>query len=110
MNPFEISRDGTTVTVTLQGKLTAVEVPALQPELTRELAGGARELVIDFAKAGALDSTGIGLLIACHNSLNAVSGVVRVINVAPEIMKLLQSMRLAGRLHATAAGGEPARG
>ncbi len=110
MEPFGITRDGASVRVALQGKLTAVEVPGLQLALKREMAAGVQELVFDFGDAGVLDSTGIGLLIASHNSLAAASGAVRLVNVSPEIMKLLQTMRLTGRLRATADEGGGSRG
>jgi anti-anti-sigma factor len=110
MTGFEITRDGAQAQVTLQAKLTAMEVPLLQPALKHELAAGVREIVFDLSETVSLDSTGIGLLIAANNSLAPMQGAIRLINVSPDILKLLQSMRLVGRLQATAAGQEVLRG
>jgi serine/threonine-protein kinase RsbW len=109
MTGHEISRDGGTVEVRLRGKLTAVEVPALQGTLKQELHSGGTEVVFDLADVASVDSTGIGLLIAANNSLSAVNGSIRLRNVPPDILRLLGSMRLVDRLHASAAQ-EPANG
>jgi anti-sigma B factor antagonist len=106
MMGFEITRDGGQARVTLGAKLTAAEVTELQPVLKQEIVAGVREIVFDLAETTALDSTGIGLLIAANNSLAPVQGAIRLINLTPDLVKLLQSMRLVDRLHATAAGQE----
>jgi anti-anti-sigma factor len=110
MTGFEISRDGGRARVTLLENLTATEVPELQPALKQDLAAGVREIVFDLARTVSLDSTGIGLLIAANNSLAPMQGAIRLINVSPDILKLLQSMRLVNRLHATGVGEEVSHG
>lgn len=110
MTDFEIIRDGKQARVKLQQKLTAVETPALQPALKQEIVAGIHEFVFDLSGMVTLDSTGIGLLIAVNNSLAAVQGTMRLINVSPDILKLLQTMRLVDRLHATAVEKEVSHG
>ena len=100
---FTLSRDDAELHVGLGEKLTAVEVQTLQPALKAALADGALQLVFDLAATTTLDSSGIGLLIAANNSVTARGGAVRLDNVCCDIMKLLQTMRLADRLHATVA-------
>ena len=95
-----ITRTGATARVTLPEQLTAVEAPALQVALKQEIAQGVREIEFDLTHTKSLDSTGIGLLIAASNSLAALQGSVRLIQVSPPLLKLLQSMRLVERLHA----------
>ncbi len=75
--------------VSIDGGLTAVLVPELQQTLKQELAGGTRYLTVDLAATPILDSSGIGLLIAASNSLSQASGKLAVINVSPEILRLL---------------------
>ena len=91
------------------GRLTAVEAPALQAALKKEIAAGSRTLVFDLSATTALDSTGIGLLIATGNTLASMQGGILLQNVTPDILKLLKHMRLAERLHAT-GDGETAHG
>jgi anti-sigma B factor antagonist len=85
--------------VKLTGDLTAPLVPELQAGLKEVLSKGARELVFDLGDTAMLDSSGMGLLIAAANSLGRSGGKVRVTNVSPDILRLLQSMRLVNRLN-----------
>ncbi len=110
MSVCEILREGANVCVILHGKLTATEAPELQAALKAELAAGATEVVVDLAATTLIDSTGIGLLIATHNSLGAAQGNIKVINAGPDIFGLLRSMRLVDRLRVTAAGKETTNG
>ncbi len=105
MNNTKMTRDGAELRVTPGAKLTAVEAPELQAALKREIADGARNLEFDMQDTVSLDSTGIGLLVAAGNSLAAVQGGLRLTNVSDDIYKLLRSMRLADRLHATKKEG-----
>lgn len=105
MDNTKITRDGAGLRVTTGVKLTAAEAPDLQVALKREIADGARDLEFDMKYTVILDSTGIGLLVAAGNSLAAAQGALRLINVSNDIYKLLQSMRLADRLHATKQEG-----
>ena len=110
MNNFQITRDGENVRVSLGARLTASLVPELQAALKAEIADGGRLVAFDMAVVDSLDSTGIGLLIAANNSLVPLGGKTRLVNVPPDILKLLQSMRLAERLNATADEGKAADG
>ena len=86
--------------VTMQGDLTASVVPELQGVLKEKLQQGIDEVVFDLATTVMLDSSGIGLLIAASNTMGRQKGRISVLNVSPDILQLLQSMRLAGRLNA----------
>lgn len=103
MSAYVLERNGTHVQVTLGDKLTAVEVPAIQTALKNEIDTGANEFTFNLTATLALDSCGIGLLIAAKNSLARVNGALRVSNVSPDIFKLLQSMRLVDRMMVTSA-------
>jgi anti-sigma B factor antagonist len=98
MAEYTLEHDGTLCRVILGGDLTASIVPALQTALKEGL-GGAGELVFDLEKTGMLDSSGIGLMIAAFNTMARAQKRMRVENVSPEIMQLLQSMRLVSRLN-----------
>ena len=89
-------------TVKLKGDLTAIVVPDLQADLRKMLSKGACELVFDLGSTAMLDSSGMGLLIAAANSLQPQGGKIQVTNVAPDIFRLLQSMRLTARLNVSA--------
>lgn len=103
MSEYHVVKEGKVARVELHERLTALDVPSLQPALKKAIVDGAREVVFDLGRTVSLDSTGIGLLIATNNSLASSQGSVRLINVSPDILRLLRSMRLVERLHATPA-------
>jgi anti-anti-sigma factor len=51
-------------------------------------------LVIDLSGVKMVDSVGIGIIIATHNSLSKSGGKLKVTNVADDIFKLFITMRL----------------
>ncbi len=105
MDDFTMSSTDTQCRVVMGHKLTAVLASRLQEALKNEIAKGVREILFDLGMVNTIDSTGIGLLIAASNSMAEIQGGVRLVNVPPEIMKLLRSMRLAERLNATEKDG-----
>ena len=101
MSGYTIERKEGQCWVVLEGDLTAPLIPDLQAALKKNLEEGVHEAVFDLGKTAMLDSSGIGLLIAACNSLAKNQGKVRVLNVSPDILRLLQSMRLVTRLNAS---------
>ncbi len=99
MSDYTIEKKGNCLQVTLTGDLTASVVPGLQSAMRDALVADVTEVIADLRNTAMLDSSGIGLLIATSNALSKRSGRIRVINVAPDILQLLQSMRLAARLN-----------
>jgi len=99
MSDYTIACESRVCRVALRGDLTSASVPPLRAALRSELEGGAAEVVFDLTQTQMLDSTGIGLLVATHNSLAPRQGKLRVIGVSDDIVHLLQSMRLVTRLN-----------
>lgn len=81
-------------TLSMPEKITAQEAPALREEFKALIAGGARELTLDFSAVRSIDSMGIGLLVAAHNSLAKAQGRLMLVCVGPEIHHLLTLMRI----------------
>jgi anti-anti-sigma factor len=96
---FTVQKNGPKSVVLLEGDLTITQVNDLRAAVTGEIGAGANEVVFDIARTRLLDSSGIGLLIAAGNTMAKKSGIVRVINAAPELVRLFQSMRLVSRLN-----------
>jgi anti-anti-sigma factor len=81
-------------TVSMDGALTLTAAQELRPQLQQAVSAGVTGVVFDLAKSDVVDSSGIGLLIATHNSLKPKGGRLRVVNVSPEILNLFKAMRL----------------
>jgi anti-anti-sigma factor len=89
----------------INGGLTVVLVPELQQALKAEVEKGAQQIIFDLAETRMVDSSGIGLLIAASNSLSHKNGKLSVVNTAPEILRLMRSMRLVSRLNVSGRPG-----
>ena len=62
--------------------------------LLQMVGDGIPELIIDFAGVDVVDSVGLGVVIATHNSLSNRGGSLKVINVSDDIYQLFKTMRL----------------
>lgn len=108
MSSYYMERTDAGCRVSIDGGLTAVLVPELQQILKQEVEGGTQLVTVDLADTHMVDSSGIGLLIAASNTLSQKSGKLAVVNVSPEILRLLRSMRLVPRLNVSGrANAEP---
>ena len=105
MSSYRMERTDDGCRLTVNGGLTAVLVPELQQALKSEVEGGAQQVTFDLAETSMVDSSGIGLLIAASNALSQRQGKLAVINTAPEILRLLRSMRLVSRLNISGRPG-----
>jgi anti-anti-sigma factor len=74
--------------------IVAATIPELRLEMRGILDQGIRELVIDLAGVRMVDSSGLGLLIAAHNSLRKTGGTLAVIHASSELLELFRSMRM----------------
>lgn len=90
----EVTRQGETVRLAPRCDIVAAAVQELRQELKTLVEEGPRRLVLDCAGVGMVDSVGIGLLIATHNSLKAQGGGLALAHVDEDIASLLKAMRL----------------
>jgi anti-anti-sigma regulatory factor len=74
MSDFKLSKNESSLIVSLTSKLTTLEIPDLQYALKSEIASGVRDVTFDFKATVSIDSTAIGLLIATKNSLEKIKG------------------------------------
>jgi serine/threonine-protein kinase RsbW len=94
-----------TVRIQLEPRLAAQDVPALRDTLRELIQKGARSLELDFERVESLDSMGIGLLAATHNSLAKQGGALSLLNVKKDIHQLLTLMRLDKHMHINPCAG-----
>lgn len=104
-----IPQDGT-VHLAMEPRLSAQDVPALRETFRARIQEGARQLHLDFSRVESLDSMGIGLLVATHNSLTKQGGALVLSGVRKDIHQLLTLMRLDKHFSITPASGAPGQG
>jgi anti-anti-sigma factor len=94
-NDEMISQDlGSAVVVQPEGDLVAAGLPAFRSRLREIAASGTLHLTVDLAGVRSVDSSGIGLLVAAHNSLKKSGGRLAVIHASKDILELLRTMRI----------------
>jgi len=86
-------QDGHTV-VSPAGDIVASMADDLRTQLKDIVAQLAGPLTIDLARVELIDSVGIGLLIAVHNTLSKKGGRLTLAHVSPDLATLLRTMRL----------------
>ncbi len=74
-------------------------------DLLKQIDGGAKRLVVDMNDVEMVDSVGIGVLVAAHNSLAKNGGSMAVLNVSKDIYSLFRTMRLDQHFEVTPASG-----
>ena len=105
MSSYRMEHSDNSCRLIVNGGLTVVLVPELQQALKAEVDKGTQQIIFDLSETRIVDSSGIGLLIAASNTLSQKNGKLAVINTAPEILRLMQSMRLVTRLNITGRPG-----
>ena|SRR5579864_1387979 len=94
MPEFEIRQEGTVAVVAPNGDVLASSMAQLRPAMRDLVRSGVREMVVDLASTSMIDSTGLGLLLAAFNSLQAAGGKFSIVHASDEILELLRTMRM----------------
>lgn len=76
------------------GDIVASVTDELRARLKDIMQGDCGPLVIDLSRVELVDSVGIGLLIAAHNTLSKKGGRLTLRHVNPDLASLLRTMRL----------------
>mgnify|MGYP000509375253 CR=1 FL=1 len=89
----EIRQEENKTIVKFDKDLVASVVPELKQELKGLLDQG-NDLAVDLQDINIVDSKGIGLLIATHNSLQENNKALEILNPSEDVFNLFKSMRL----------------
>jgi anti-anti-sigma factor len=89
-----VRQEGTKAVVEPAGDMVALTASELRPVLRQLVQEGVRDLVVDLCRVTMMDSSGLGLLIATHNSLRKVGGVLAVVHASDDVLELFRSMRI----------------
>ncbi len=94
----EIRQEENKTIVKFDQDLVASVVPELKQELKEILEQG-NDLAVDLQDINIVDSKGIGLLIATHNSLQENNKALEILNPSEDVFNLFKSMRLDKHFH-----------
>ena len=85
------------------GDIVASMAADFRQDLLKEVESGTKRLVVDLNEVEMVDSVGIGVLVATHNSLSKNGGQMAVSNASEDIFKLFKTMRLDQHFQVTPA-------
>ncbi len=89
-----IMREGAEATVQPGRDIVSPMAQDFRDELKSLIDDGVQDLTVDLNGVELMDSIGMGLLIAAHNSLARNGGKLKLANLNPDILGLLKIMRL----------------
>lgn len=81
-------------TVKLDRDISASMAGEFRDKLLNLVKDGTKDLTLDLNKVEMIDSVGLGVLIAAHNSLRGIGGKLVIKNVSNDIYRLFKTMRL----------------
>ena len=81
-------------TVKPENDIVASMAKDFREKLLEIVESGTKDLTINHANVNMVDSMGLGVLIATHNSIKKAKGKLTITNVSEDIYKLFKTMRL----------------
>ena len=81
-------KNGSTLTIAVQGRLDTTTAPDLEQNLKDSLAN-VTELVMDFAKLGYISSAGLRVLLSAQKIMSK-QGSMKIINVNDVVMEIFE--------------------
>ncbi|TVQ99238.1 MAG: STAS domain-containing protein [Desulfovibrionales bacterium] len=91
---LQIEHQGPKTVARVTENMIGSRIDGLRDALNDVISGGHTDVTIDLQGVEMVDSLGMGLLVATHNSLKAKQGQLSVVNVHPDIYNVLTTMRL----------------
>ena len=85
-----VDRLGPCVVVGISGEIDLDTAPTLREELLRVLGQGPPHLVLDIAKVGFLDSSGLGVLVGTLRRARMLGGSVRIASPSRQVREVLE--------------------
>jgi anti-sigma B factor antagonist len=78
----------------LDGNLALEANPEFRKQVNAVIDAGARKLIVNFAAARYMDSSGLGELISCYLTLQRMNGQIKLIHLSDRLQTLLAITKL----------------
>ena len=91
---MKLQNNGDTLRASAIAELNAANANALRDETRRVFGQTQRNIEIDLSQTTAVDSCGLGALVALHKTAAARGGVLRLINPTPPVQQILELTRM----------------
>jgi anti-sigma B factor antagonist len=91
---FSIKKHDGVVVVDVDGQLIVSNRQELKQKLLEELERGGKKFLIDFAKTGYIDSSGLGVLVSLSKKIREQGGELRLANLNDDLKTLFELTKL----------------
>jgi len=91
---FAIKKHDGVVVVDVDGQLIVSNRQELKQKLLDELEKGGKKFLIDFAKTGYIDSSGLGVLVSLSKKIREQGGELRLANLNDDLKTLFELTKL----------------
>jgi anti-sigma B factor antagonist len=91
---FEVSQNGEVTLVEVEGQLIVGNRQELKQQVLEQLESGDRKFVIDFAKTGYIDSSGLGVLVSLSKKIREQGGELRLATLNEDLRTLFELTKL----------------
>jgi anti-anti-sigma factor len=98
--------NNTTAVIHPEGDLVLAAMPPLRSRLREMVGAGILHLTLDLRGVQTVDSSGIALVVATHNSLKKAGGDLTVINASKDVLDLFHAMRIHQHLRVSGVFNE----
>ena len=91
---FTTKKQDGIVIMEIEGQLIVGNRQELKQKMLDELEKGARKFLIDFAKTGYIDSSGLGVLVSLSKKIREQGGELRLANLNDDLKTLFELTKL----------------
>ena len=91
---LHVSKQGEVCIIEVEGQLIVGNRQELKQRVLDEAEGGARKILVDFARTGYIDSSGLGVLVSLAKRLRELGGDLRLANLNDDLQTLFELTKL----------------
>jgi anti-sigma B factor antagonist len=91
---FTMTKHGNVVVVDVDGQLIVGNRQELKQKVLDELEKGERKFLIDFARTGYIDSSGLGVLVSLSKKIREQAGELRLADLNNDLKTLFELTKL----------------
>jgi anti-sigma B factor antagonist len=91
---FTMTKHAAVVVVEVEGQLIVGNRQELKQKVLDELEQGERKFLIDFARTGYIDSSGLGVLVSLSKKIREQGGELRLANLNDDLKTLFELTKL----------------
>ena len=91
---FSVSHHGDVAIIDVEGQLVVSNRQDLKQRVLDEVEKGTTKVLVDFAHAGYIDSSGLGVLVSLAKRLRELGGDLRLANLNEDLLTLFELTKL----------------